>query len=176
MNKLWTNGHFAEDAYVTLDDAAALPASGAVIVTLKRWREHRAQLLVPVGKSGRKIGVLVEPTAVFGPVTDALGHVAAIIIPFAKFTDGRGYSLARRLREELHFKGQIRATGEVLIDQIPLMLRCGFDCFAISHAPTLRALESGHLPAIPEVYQNAARGRARTSARIGCVHKLDAAE
>ena len=169
MTKLWTHGHFAEDAFVTLDDVAAIPTSGAVIVTLKRWREQRGELLA----HGRRIGVLVEPTAVLGALTDALSHVATIVIPFAKFTDGRGYSLARRLREEVHFKGELRAVGEVLIDQIPLMLRCGFDSFAISHAPTLRALEAGHLPAIPEVYQNAVRGRARTAARLSPVHKLN---
>ena len=172
MTKLWTNGHFADNTFVTLDDAAALPASGALIVSLKRWRETRAALLAHAGT----IGVLVEPTTVLGIVTDALARVGTIVIPFAKFTDGRGYSLARRLREEMHYKGEIRATGEVLIDQIPLMLRCGFDSFAISHAPTLRALEAGHLPAIPEVYQNAVRGRARTAARLSVPRKLDAAE
>jgi uncharacterized protein (DUF934 family) len=63
----------------------------------------------------------------------------------------------------LHYKGEIRATGDVLLDQLPLMLRCGFDAFAIVHAPTIAALDAGNLPAIPEVYQTAVQGRGRAT-------------
>jgi uncharacterized protein (DUF934 family) len=157
MTKLWKNGQFADDGFVALDDAATLALGAAVIVSLERWRTGRAELL----KHDAPVAVLADPAVVFVPETDALERLAAIVIPFVKFSDGRGYSLARRLRDELHYKGEIRATGDVLLDQLPLMLRCGFDAFSISHAPTLAALEAGHLPAIPEVYQAAVRGRGR---------------
>ena len=160
MSRIWKNGSFATDTFATLDDAAALPKDQPVIVTLNRWRDARAAILA----AGASAGVLVEPAAALDAATDALDKIEVIAIPFAKFTDGRGYSLARRLRDEFDYRGEIRATGEVLLDQIPLMLRCGFDAFAISHAPTLRALEAGQLPAIPEVYQTASYGRARTTA------------
>ncbi len=159
MTKIWKNGRFADDAFVVLDDAAALVRGVGVVASLARWRAGRAELL----RHDAPVAVLADPAAVLVAETDALDRPAAVVIPFAKFSDGRGYSLARRLRDELHYAGEIRATGDVLLDQLPLMLRCGFDAFAITHAPTIAALEAGHLPAIPEVYQAASRGRARTT-------------
>ncbi len=172
MTKLWKNGGFAADVFVAVDDATPLPVATPVIVTLKRWREARAEVLalaVPVG-------LAADVTAALDPASDELGRLALIVIPFQKFTDGRGYSLARRLRDEFGFRGEIRATGEVLIDQLPLMLRCGFDSFVISHGPTLRALAAGQTSQVPEVYQTAAYGRARTTLRFATRPKLAAAE
>ena len=157
MTKLWKNGRFGDDAFVVLDAAAPVTRGTAVIVTLARWRSDRGALLA----HDAAVAVQVDPTAELFPATDALDRLTTIIIPFAKFSDGRGYSLARRLRDEFHFKGEIRASGDVLLDQLPLMLRCGFDAFVISHAPTLASLAAGRLPAIAEVYQVASRGRAR---------------
>lgn len=172
MTKLWSHGHVKADTFTLVDDAAALPASTPVIVSLKRWRDHRADVLalaVPVG-------IAVNPAASLDPATDQLDALALIVIPFVKFTDGRGYSLARRLRDEFGFRGEVRATGEVLIDQIALMLRCGFDSFVVSHAPTLRTLEAGHMSSVPEVYQTAVSGRARTTQRFQRSPVLEAAE
>ena len=59
------------------------------------------------------------------------GNIVRIDIHFAHFTDGRGYSLARLLRQRLHWKGEIRAVGDVLVDQLGLLKRCGFDQFAL---------------------------------------------
>ncbi len=162
MTQLWKNGGIATDRFQVVDDASPLPTSTPVVVSLKRWREHRAEVLA----AGVPIGVALDATSTLSVQTDALDQLSLIVIPFAKFTDGRGYSLARLLRDELGFTGELRATGDVLIDQIPLMLRCGFDAFAISHAPTLRALQAGHLPAIAEVYQTATSGRARTTTAV----------
>ena len=55
--------------------------------------------------------------------------VKLIVLNFPKFTDGRAYSQARLLRERLGYRGGLRATGAVLLDQLPFMLRCGFDSF-----------------------------------------------
>ena len=63
--------------------------------------------------------------------------------------------MARRLRE-WDYRGEVRATGDVLIDQLPLMLRAGFDAFEIRHAATMRALEAAPIPAVSRVYQSAA--------------------
>ena len=60
---------------------------------------------------------------------DHLGQLALIEISFPAFRDGRGYSAARILREA-GYTGELRAAGDVLVDQIPLMRRCGFDSFA----------------------------------------------
>ncbi|SFJ58696.1 protein of unknown function [Sphingomonas sp. NFR04] len=58
-----------------------------------------------------------------------LNRIALIEVSFPSFRDGRGYSTARILREA-GYKGELRAQGDVLVDQIPLMRRCGFDSFA----------------------------------------------
>lgn len=61
------------------------------------------------------------------PLTLDLAGVTRIDLQFPKFTDGRAYSQARLLRQRLKFAGEIRATGDVLIDQLVHMARCGFD-------------------------------------------------
>jgi len=58
-----------------------------------------------------------------------LDHIALIEIDFPRFRDGRGYSSAQILREA-GYTGELRATGDVLVDQIDHMRRCGFDGFA----------------------------------------------
>jgi uncharacterized protein (DUF934 family) len=57
------------------------------------------------------------------------------------------------LRDRRQFRGELRAIGDVLIDEIPLMLRCGFDSFEVTNAPTLQALKAGRLPGSPLHYQ-----------------------
>ena len=66
------------------------------------------------------------------PVEDLAPHVGRlrlIVLHFPKFSDGRAYSQARILRERMGYSGEMRATGGVLQDQLPFLLRCGFDSF-----------------------------------------------
>ncbi len=56
-----------------------------------------------------------------------LPRVALIALQFPKWTDGRAYSQARLLRARLRYRGELRATGEVLVDMLPLLQRTGFD-------------------------------------------------
>ena len=82
-----------------------------------------------------------------------LHGVKLIVLNFPKFTDGRAYSQARLLRERLGYGGGLRATGAVFLDQLPFLLRCGFDSFEVSNEPTLRALKRGSLPEASLYYQ-----------------------
>lgn len=75
-----------------------------------------------------------------------LDRIALIEVSFPSFRDGRGYSTARILREAGYI-GELRAQGDVLVDQIPLMRRCGFDSFA-PNAP----VDEGTLAAALERY------------------------
>jgi len=86
-----------------------------------------------------------------------LDRLALIEVAFPKFRDGRGYSAARILREA-GYAGELRAQGDVLVDQIPLMRRCGFDSFAPEAAIDHDALDRA-LGRYPDVYQKAADGR-----------------
>ncbi|WP_372918091.1 DUF934 domain-containing protein, partial [Sandarakinorhabdus sp.] len=77
---------------------------------------------------------------------------------FPKFRDGRGYSSARILREA-GFDGEIRAAGDVLVDQLGFMRRVGFDSFA-PDAPLDPAVVAATLARFPHVYMKAADGLA----------------
>ena len=87
-----------------------------------------------------------------------LDRIALIEVAFPSFRDGRGYSTARILREA-GYAGELRAEGDVLLDQILPMRRCGFDSFAPSK-PIDPALAEAALGRYPLVYQRAADGRA----------------
>ena len=83
-----------------------------------------------------------------------LGRIALIEVSFPKFRDGRGYSSGRVLREA-GYTGELRAQGDVLVDQIPLMRRCGFDSFA-PESPVDEAVLAASLARYEHVYQAAA--------------------
>ncbi|HVF93212.1 MAG TPA: DUF934 domain-containing protein [Sphingomonas sp.] len=83
-----------------------------------------------------------------------LGQLGLVEISFPSFRDGRGYSSARILREA-GFTGELRAAGDVLVDQIPLMRRCGFDSFA-PDAPIDPVVLQRSLERYPAHYQRAA--------------------
>ena len=83
-----------------------------------------------------------------------LARVKLIEVDFPKFRDGRGFSTARLLREA-GYKGEIKATGDVLVDLVWFMRRCGFDSFAPDVSIDPAVLE-GCLNRYPHVYQHAA--------------------
>jgi uncharacterized protein (DUF934 family) len=83
-----------------------------------------------------------------------LGRQSLVEVSFPKFRDGRGYSSARILREA-GYTGELRAQGDVLVDQIPLMRRCGFDSFA-PEAEVDEAVLTASLARYDHVYQTAA--------------------
>jgi phosphoadenosine phosphosulfate reductase len=148
---LWRREGFVEDKWAFLGDDAPAIEEGAIVVSLKRWLSQRDTLSARSGP----VGVAVEAGA------DAQAHLAElagrplVALAFGKFADGRSFSYARLLRDRHRFGGELRAVGDVLIDEIPLMLRCGFDSFDVTNAPTLHALEAGHLPGSPLHYQPA---------------------
>jgi len=148
---LWRREGFVEDGWAFLADDAAAPDGEPVVVSLKRWLAQSEML----ASRNAPVGVAVEAGA------DAQAHLAdladrpLVALAFAKFADGRAFSYARILRDRLGFRGELRATGDVLIDEIPLMLRCGFDSFDVTNEPTLHALQAGHLPGSPLHYQPA---------------------
>lgn len=114
--------------------------------------------LAGAGDGGeRRTGVVLVADDIAGLDLERIVAAPLIVLTLVKFTDGRPYSVARLLRDRFGFAGEIRAAGDVLLDQIPLLLRCGFDSFEVEHAPTAEALLHGHLPALSAAYQQAAR-------------------
>ncbi|MSP81453.1 MAG: DUF934 domain-containing protein [Alphaproteobacteria bacterium] len=105
--------------------AEAIPDAGDVIVPLAVWRERRGEL------AGRRVGVRLEPTDDPAQLEGDLNDLPLVAIAFPKFTDGRAFSLARLLRERHGFRGELRAVGDVLRDQLAFMARCGFNAFEV---------------------------------------------
>jgi len=75
--------------------------------------------------------VVLQPTDDPAALADRIGNLTVIAISFPKFGDGRGYSIARLLRERYGYKGELRAVGEVARDHLHAMTQCGFDTFEL---------------------------------------------
>lgn len=101
--------------------------------------------------------VRVEPSDDARALIPHLDRLALIEVSFPKYRDGRGYSAARILREA-GYKGELRASGDVLVDQIAFMRRCGFDAFHADAELDVAAVERA-LDRYPQVYQDAADAR-----------------
>ncbi len=98
--------------------------------------------------------VRIEPADDARALLSRLGQLSLVEVTFPAFRDGRGYSAARILREA-GYTGELRAAGDVLVDQVPLMRRCGFDSFA-PDAPLDEAVVAASLARYDHVYQGAA--------------------
>lgn len=139
---------FVPDDWHNLAQAEDLPPGGKVILTLPQWQARGGDV-----RSYIPIGLRIEPGQDIRTIAPELARFALIAVAFPKFTDGRGYSLARQLRSNFGFAGELRATGEVLFDQLQLLMRCGFDSFEIRDVATIRLLEAGRRPTMRIFYQ-----------------------
>lgn len=132
---LIVDGRLIDDPYSNEIGSDTLPGAGAVLVSLEQWLEHRA-LLAGRPRLGVRLGSDQPPEL----VRDDLEHFTLIALEFPRFRDGRAYSYARLLRERYGFKGELRAVGDVLRDQLNFMLRAGFNAFELADAAPLEAL------------------------------------
>ena len=151
---LLKNGKLIDDPWVHVADEVAIPASGPVIVGLKRWRAERESLL----KRGDPVGVRLRSDHTAGDVAEDLDSLGVVALAFPSFTDGRAYTNARRLRERLGYRGEVRAIGNVLRDQYLFMRRCGFDALEVKEGETEEDWQRA-TGAITVFYQPAADGR-----------------
>jgi uncharacterized protein (DUF934 family) len=106
---------------------------------------------------GNFAAVRIEPGEDARDLVPHLGRLKLVEVAFPKFRDGRGYSSARILREA-GFTGEIRAAGDVLVDQIGFMRRVGFDSFAPNKPLDLKVVQAT-LDRYPYVYMKAADGK-----------------
>lgn len=123
---LLKNNTLVSDSWINAGAEGELPDAGDVVVPLKRLLDQWDVLSTRGGKLGVQLGNVDKPEA----LANALPRLALIVLPFPAFNDGRAYSIARKLRE-MGYKGELRATGNVLPDQLQLMLQVGFDVFDI---------------------------------------------
>jgi uncharacterized protein (DUF934 family) len=127
-----------DDDFVHVPDGAELPEGGKPIVTLARYAASREDLLARYPALGVRVASDKLPSDIPEP-----GRLALIAIEFPRFTDGRGFSVARQLRDRHGFAGELRAVGWVLRDQLFYMERCGFNAFELQPGKPLEsALEA----------------------------------
>ena len=123
-----------------------IPA-GRVVVPLTLWMERHAELTAR-GEAAVWLAGTDDPA----PIAPWLLQLPLVAVDFPKFTDGRGYSVAFLLRSRFGYRGELRAIGDVLPDQLFFMRRVGFDSFAVRADKDIRqALRS--LQPFSDAYQ-----------------------
>jgi uncharacterized protein (DUF934 family) len=120
-------GKIIDDSFVHVADGAELPEDGAVLVSAARFLGNLESFL----QRKAKTGVLWPNNRDLDELVPYLDRLAAVALVFPSFRDGRAYSQARLLRERFQYRGELRATGQVLRDQFVFMLRAGFDAFEV---------------------------------------------
>ena len=120
-------GKITDDIFVHVADGVELPGDAAVLVPAARFLGNPESVLQRKGKTG----VIWPNNRDVDDLVPYLDRLAMVALVFPTFRDGRAYSQARLLRERHGFKGELRATGQVLRDQFVFMLRAGFDALEV---------------------------------------------
>ncbi|MCB5202101.1 DUF934 domain-containing protein [Neorhizobium sp. T786] len=152
MTKIWRETGFVEnDPWVIETEENQATGEQKLLLSLDALIE-KADASNDVG-----LGVLIKPGDDVRRLEPYLYRLEIVAVEFPAFNDGRAFSHASLLRDRLAYKNELRAVGDVLIDQIPLMLRVGVDSFAVTNETALRRLSEGRLPGIAVHYQPTAR-------------------
>ena len=146
---LFKDGAFIADPFRAWAEGDDPQSARYTHVPLAVFKANREALLA----NPHPLGLLLAPGEAVEEVEVDLPRFASIAILFPAFTDGRGYSTARLITERFEFAGEVRAIGDVLQDQIPLMRRCGISAFVVTNGPTRKALQDRKLPSVPLYYQ-----------------------
>src|SRR5258708_1833321 len=141
-----------------------VPEAGRVLIPFQRWQSEREA----VSRRNAPVGVRLSNTRALADVAPDLARFELIVLDFPKFVDGRAFTQARLLRERYGYRKELRATGNVLRDELQFMHRCGFDAFEIE-APDAAAQWRHDIRWIarfhpPPACQGAHRGAQRPSA------------
>ena len=128
MPRLLKNNEFHSDTTITVSAETELSSiEQPVLVPVKLWLADASQYQA----LSQPVGLLFEPDDEPESVADQLSHFDVIAVSIPGFMDGRAYSIARILRDRYGFEGEIRAVGDVLIDQLFAMKRCGISSYLL---------------------------------------------
>lgn len=161
MPMLLERGGEIAERWTVLADGEALPTTGAMIVPLERLDEAAAK------GPALRLGLTLPNDAGAEPLRSRFGQLALIRVVFPSFSDGRGFSLARRLRG-LGYTGRLRAAGPVIADQFRGLLACGFDEVEVADSVAARQPSEQWLAALGRIsrgYQRLADAEAIAEAR-----------
>lgn len=139
MPKLVKNGVVVDNPWLLMEKDASLEDclkadADAIIVPLRLWLELKAQEQQKTAllDGGKQIAVWLDSDETPDALAQDLDSLPMIALNFPVFSDGRNYSNAVNLRRRFGYKGEMRAIGDVLRDQLFYMKRCGFDSFDVS--------------------------------------------
>jgi uncharacterized protein (DUF934 family) len=124
---LLKDGKLLDDVYTDVSQDSIVPVIGAIIISLAQWQAHRASLEDRTDPLGIRLSSDEKAEAIAAD----LAHFNLIALEFPIFRDGRAYSTARLLRERYGYAGELRAVGDVLLEQLHFMNRVGFNSFDI---------------------------------------------
>jgi len=127
MPQLIKRGEIVDDIHTLVREASSLadlPEAMAVLVPLTLWLASRAALV-----ARGDVGVWLAPHDDPALIASDLKLLPVVAVDFPTFTDGRGYSIARLLRERFDYRGELRAIGDIQRDQLFFLREVGFDAF-----------------------------------------------
>ena len=151
MAQLLKGDRLTADPWTRVADEDPIPEGEPAIVSLDRWCRECPVLAT----RNAPVGVRLRSDQPPLPLADDLPRLALVAIEFPRFTDGRAYSYARLLRQRFGYRGEVRAVGNVLRDQLAFMRRCGFDAFELPDGVDARAWQRA-FDEISVAYQPAA--------------------
>ncbi len=155
MTKIWKESGFVDNDPWIIETEELKAEDGQQAVLGLDAFIARAEESNDVG-----LGVLLAPADDVEKLRPFIDRIAMVAVSFPAFSDGRGFSHASLLRTRLNYQGELRAVADVLIDQVPLMLRTGFTSFAVTNETAIRRLSENRLPAIDVYYQPTAKASA----------------
>lgn len=120
-------GQVVDDRYLRILDDAPIPADGPVLIPAERFLADAQELTA----RNAETGVIWPNNRDIDELAPYLDQLSVVALVFPTFKDGRAYSQARILREQYGYRGEMRATGQVLRDQFVFMLRAGFDSLEV---------------------------------------------
>ena len=145
------NARLTPDIWSLLGPTTAMQVDIPSLLSFDRWIEERSD----IKKTAMSVGVILSNDDPVEDLKDDLDFLRVVILNFPAFTDGRAYTQARLLRARFGYQGEIRATGDVLYDQIAFMHRSGIDGFylkkerdVISWLSAIREIDFAYQPSL----------------------------
>ena len=127
MPKIIKNQQLTDDQWVIVNEQDSTLEADFLMLPFAVYQQQAQQLIA----NGKRVGLWIDSDFDSEQLESICNLSEVIAINFPKFADGRGYSLARILREHCNFSGEIRAIGDVLLDQLYYMSKVGFTSFAL---------------------------------------------
>lgn len=150
---LFRNGRFEDDEWRRISPEDEIAGDAPLLFERADFLARREAVLARNAPVGLKLAAGEDLS---GLEAD-LPRFSLIVLDVSKYSDGRLYSVARLLRERWRWSGELRASGDILRDQIAFLFRSGVESFEIAHEGTIAALREGAIAVVRRHYQTASR-------------------